>query len=433
MKRSNPSFASSLPNFSGEDFPPLNRNKAPQRNILEEISFKKFLTIKHNDDTKKMTNMNVFEIEKGLQAILGKKSNHNVSPLRSGLLLIEVVREQDYKKLKETKKIGDIPVSISDHATLNSSKGVIYCDHETVKNMSNESIQAELKDQNVSEVYRIMKRNPDYKKPQPKQNENTNENQDENNDQNNDQNKDTNQKVEPEFLPTHSFIITFNTTRVPNSIKLGYLKINVKLYIPNPRICFNCQRYGHNTNKCQHDQICAKCGDFGHDYNSCKEVPFCYHCHQDHPTSYKKCPMFLLEKLIIEDKVRSNVTFREARNKIYHLNPQLTSQIPHLNQSRPQNSYSNTSASSPVSSDVHKILLQQQKQIALLNDHIAKLLAVIPNSKQSRVSESSDSNMDTSLPNIPHYQRKRNVKKTTDGKRRRRDSLSSFDGDSSPE
>ena len=186
------------------------------------------------------------------------------------------------------------------------------------------------------------------------------------------------------------------------------------------------------TQKCQHDQICAKCGDFGHDYNSCKEVPFCYHCHQDHPTSYKKCPMFLLEKLIIEDKVRSNVTFREARNKIYHLNPQLTSQIPHLNQSRPQNSYSNTSASSPVSSDVHKILLQQQKQIALLNDHIAKLLAVIPNSKQSRVSESSDSNMDTSLPNIPHYQRKRNVKKTTDGKRRRRDSLSSFDGDSSP-
>ena len=163
MQRNNPTFASSLPNFSREEFPPLSRNKVPQKNILDEISFKKYMTVKHRDGTTKMTDLNIFEIEKGLKNILGKKNNYNVSPLRSGLLLIEVVREQDYKKLKETKKLGDIPVSITDHESLNSSKGVIYCDHETVKNMSNENIQKELAHQNVTEVYRIMKRNPEKK------------------------------------------------------------------------------------------------------------------------------------------------------------------------------------------------------------------------------------------------------------------------------
>ena len=104
MQRNNPTFASSLPNFSREEFPPLSRNKGPHKNLLEEISFKKYMTVKHKDGKTKMTDLNVFEIEKGLKNILGKKTSYNVSPLRSGLLLIEVVREQDHKKLKETKK-----------------------------------------------------------------------------------------------------------------------------------------------------------------------------------------------------------------------------------------------------------------------------------------------------------------------------------------
>ena len=316
-------YVNSLPSTSREDFPPLTRNKVPKRNLLEEISYKRYLVIKHNDEneTTKMTSLNIFSIEKSLRSLLGKRSTYNVSPLRSGLLLIEVVREQDYKTLKKTKKLGDYPVSIMDHNSLNTSKGIIYCDSETIQKMKDEEILAEIADQNVSEVYRIKKRNPDFKKP----------------------NKPNNNL---EFLPTNNLILTFNTTRLPNSIKLGYLIVDVKLYIPNPRRCFNCQRYGHNTDNCQHDRVCAKCGEPGHDYDHCDEETCCYHCHQNHATSFKQCPMLKLEKLIIEEKVRSDITFREARQKIYYSNPQLTAQIPRLSSSTSKNSYSSTSSPS---------------------------------------------------------------------------------------
>ena len=241
-------YASSLPIRSREEFPPLTRNKVPERNLLDQFTFKKYVTVKHTDETKKMSDLNIFSIEKSLRSILGKKSPYKVSPLRSGLLLIEVVREPDYKKLKETNHLGDIPVSITDHDSLNTSKGIVYCDSKTIKNMSEKEILAEIADQNVSEVYRIKKRNPEFRKSQ---------------------NGTPNDK--PEFIPTDQFILTFNTTRLPNSIKVGYLKVDVRLYIPNPRRCFNCQRYGHNTDNCQQGQVCAKCAKSGHDYNRCDE------------------------------------------------------------------------------------------------------------------------------------------------------------------
>ena len=42
-----------------------------------------------------------------------------------------------------------------------------------------------------------------------------------------------------------TFIITFHTASIPKHIKIGYLRIPVELYIPNPLHCFNCQKFGH--------------------------------------------------------------------------------------------------------------------------------------------------------------------------------------------
>ena len=80
------------------------------------------------------------------------------------------------------------------------SPGVVF--------LSEKEILAEIADQNVSEVYRIKKRNPEFRKSQ-----------------------NGTQNDKPEFIPSDSFILTFNTTRLPNSIKMGYLKINVRLEI----------------------------------------------------------------------------------------------------------------------------------------------------------------------------------------------------------
>ena len=67
----------------------------------------------------------------------------NVKPMKSGRVFIEVETRQQCKNLlKTTKLLGYLPVKVSPHKTLNSSKFVIKCeeldkmDEEEIKNPS---------------------------------------------------------------------------------------------------------------------------------------------------------------------------------------------------------------------------------------------------------------------------------------------------------
>ena len=47
-------------------------------------------------------------------------------------------------------------------------------------------------------------------------------------------------KKNGETINTNTYIMTFNTHKIPKEIKIGYQKINVKPYIPNPLRCYEC-------------------------------------------------------------------------------------------------------------------------------------------------------------------------------------------------
>ncbi|GBO07020.1 hypothetical protein AVEN_217919-1 [Araneus ventricosus] len=79
------------------------------------------------------------------------------------------------------------------HITLNSSKGVITCGR--LLNLSNEEITQELGGQEVKDVRRI------------------------------------NIRRDGELLPTKHFILTFNTPRLPEYIKAGYVRCSVRHYM----------------------------------------------------------------------------------------------------------------------------------------------------------------------------------------------------------
>ena len=64
-----------------------------------------------------------FAIQKGIEGLVGEPKN--IKRLRSGDLLIEVDRETYSTKLLAIKEIAGIPVKVSPHRTLNTSKGVI--------------------------------------------------------------------------------------------------------------------------------------------------------------------------------------------------------------------------------------------------------------------------------------------------------------------
>ena len=342
-------FSQTLPNNFEEDFPQLSKDPLDYR----EKPFKRYLVIKHNDPNTKMSDLNPFDIDRKIKSVLGKKHTCKVNRLRSGLLLIEVDRKQDFDKLMKTKKLQDIPVVIEEHSTLNTSKGLIYCDNDSIKRMSNEEIKTEMENQNVTEVYRIMKR------------------------------------VGNGHDPTNLFIVTFGDPSLPKDVKIGYLHVEVKLYIPNPRRCFKCQRYGHGKNTCTHETVCALCGESGHEYGSdeCDKEKKCYHCEQDHEASSRDCPMWILEKEILKEHLSKNITLKQARTNVYSSNPDLITQIPRISVPKSKASYSSVSAQSTA---IHQQLVQQQQQISLLTTQISDLLEVIRQSHSSSMSTRSD-------------------------------------------
>ena len=113
-------------------------------------------------------------------------------------------------------------------------------------------------------------------------------------------------------------------------LKIVRPSIYLEIHVPKPRLCFNCQWYGHVKAECNRETTCARCSKRGHDYQACLETPLCLHCQQNHPSSDRKCPMYEIEKLILVRKFRTKSTFQEARKYVYSAYPDLIKQIPRL-------------------------------------------------------------------------------------------------------
>ena len=54
-------------------------------------------------------------------------------------------------------------------------------------------------------------------------------------------------KKDTEKVPNNTLFLTFNTPDLPKEITVGYLKVKVALFVPNPMRCFNCNKSGHTS------------------------------------------------------------------------------------------------------------------------------------------------------------------------------------------
>ena len=125
--------------------------------------------------------------------------------------------------LLKTTQIQGNPVKVYPHWNLNSSKGVIWAGH--LKKDTDEEITEYLSSQGVTSAKRILT------------------------------------KRDGKLTPTDSFILTFNSSKLPDEIKIAYMKCKVKPYIPQPLRCFKCQMFGHGSKNCLNVAVCAKCGE----------------------------------------------------------------------------------------------------------------------------------------------------------------------------
>ena len=120
-------------------------------------------------------------------------------------------------------------------------------------------------------------------------------------------------------IKTNTLILTFNTPKIPDSLKICYLNIPVSQYVPNPIRCYKCQRFGHVTSKCKHNEVCARCSATGHKDDTCTKEHKCVNCEENHASYNKKCSFYKREYDIQHIRVSQNVSFFEAR-AIYQKN-----------------------------------------------------------------------------------------------------------------
>ena len=86
-------------------------------------NFAKFLIIESTNKEKPITSLSPFVIEKQIEASIGTPKS--VKKLRNGTLLVETTRKAQTENLLKLNKFFNLPVEVTQHKTLNSSKGII--------------------------------------------------------------------------------------------------------------------------------------------------------------------------------------------------------------------------------------------------------------------------------------------------------------------
>ena len=181
-------------------------------------------------------------------------------------------------------------MEVSEHKTLNSSKGIIR--DKALKGESDDSIREYLQEQGATAAKRFIVRKGH------------------------------------DFVDTNTILLTFNSVVPPKTLKIFYRIIPVEMYVPNPLRCFNCQRFGHHENNCLVDigSVCERCGKGGDDHhtNQCTKSAKCVNCGKDHLSRSSECEVWKKEKENMKLKVTKNLTYPEARKLYDQQQPEFT-------------------------------------------------------------------------------------------------------------
>ena len=234
-----------------------------------------YVLVKPTDPEVSFRKINVWAPSKQIEAICGQNIKLEMKALRDGSLLIKTASSRQTKLILKQTTFCTKKVSVSLHQSLNQSKGTIFAPE--LKFMSEEDLLEGMSDQGVSHVRRITTFRDGQRRD------------------------------------TSLLVLTFDHARLPLKLTCGYLRYDVKPFIPNPLRCFRCQRFGHGKNKCNADPICHRCAQPEHEGTPCRSHDKCANCGGDHASSSKDCPNWQREKQICEIKVNRNITYPEAR------------------------------------------------------------------------------------------------------------------------
>ena len=99
-----------------------------------------------------------------------------------------------------------------------------------------------------------------------------------------------------EWKYTGMILLTFNRCQLPETVKIGWISVEVRKYILLPRRCFKCQQFNHSIRTFRSGvEICITCG-VEKPGDICQNPVNCANCDEPHPASDKSCRWYTLEK-----------------------------------------------------------------------------------------------------------------------------------------
>ena len=113
--------------------------------------------------------------------------------------------------------------------------------------------------------------------------------------------------------------IIFEGRILPDMVVVAGQRLSVREYIPAPRQCAKCWKYGHGSKYCKSDlHVCPICGMTGHQKDNCsqKTNKMCVNCHGNHPAFSKACAEYKKEQLIEKVRFKEGLSYRAALNKL---------------------------------------------------------------------------------------------------------------------
>ena len=253
-----------------------------------------------------------------------------------------------------------VPVEVTEHKSLNSSKGIIR--ERILRNETEDNILEYLKPQGVTHVKRFkIKKNG-------------------------------------ELVNTNTLLLTFNTVETPKTLKIFYQIIPVDLYVPNPLRCYNCQRFGHHESNCPSDEgsVCERCGTGNHDHHTshCKNPPKCVNCSGNHMSRSSDCDVWKKEKEIMKIKVTQRLTYPEARKMYEKQTPEFTfSKIVQSMPAKPESKTTSTQFNEKdfeITESSKVIIARKSKQIPSVQASTSQNISKLTSQKPSPESKKSD-------------------------------------------
>lgn len=197
--------------------------------------------------------------------------------------LLNVKSAQTAELLKKVKTINSnqsdediIQIKIEDIKTT-SKRGIIF--NKFLIPFSNEQLSVILKNQGISDFFRIQKSN----------------------------------STSGEKFYTGSIIIVFDTDITPDTLLVANIKIPVSILTPRPMICHHCGLVGHTKLYClkKEQELCNSCF-YNHPVDTiCKKI--CKQCNGKHFSNDSECPILIQEFQIIKIKESHNINYFDAK------------------------------------------------------------------------------------------------------------------------